>query len=131
MRLVAHATRFYAARRISRRDVLAIYAYVRHPQYVGFILVMFGFPLRWPTLLTLAMFPVLVFMYVRLARSEEQMPSQFGVAYERYMHDVSGIYGALPTLWAVGGATDRARRSAAGRQARGARAASAGRCRSR
>jgi hypothetical protein len=36
-----------------------IYAYVRHPQYVGFILVMFGFLLQWPTLLTLAMFPVL------------------------------------------------------------------------
>jgi protein-S-isoprenylcysteine O-methyltransferase Ste14 len=38
---------------------------VRHPQYVGFILVMFGFLFQWPTLLTLAMFPVLVFMYVR------------------------------------------------------------------
>jgi protein-S-isoprenylcysteine O-methyltransferase Ste14 len=45
---------------------------VRHPQYVGFILVMFGFLLQWPTLLTLAMFPVLVWMYVRLARQEER-----------------------------------------------------------
>ncbi|MBN8905753.1 MAG: isoprenylcysteine carboxylmethyltransferase family protein, partial [Rhodospirillales bacterium] len=48
------------------------YAYVRHPQYVGFILVMFGFLLQWPTLLTLAMFPVLVWMYVRLAHTEER-----------------------------------------------------------
>src|SRR6266496_2859390 len=42
------------------------YSYVRHPQYVGFILVMFGFLLQWPTILTLAMFPVLTVMYVRL-----------------------------------------------------------------
>jgi protein-S-isoprenylcysteine O-methyltransferase Ste14 len=40
------------------------YSYVRHPQYVGFILVMFGFLLQWPTILTLAMFPVLTVMYV-------------------------------------------------------------------
>lgn len=44
----------------------------RHPQYVGFIMVMFGFLLQWPTILTLAMFPVLTMMYVKLARTEEQ-----------------------------------------------------------
>lgn len=75
-----------------RRRVVAttgVYAYVRHPQYVGFVLVMFGFLLQWPTLLTLAMFPVLVFMYARLARTEEsESLKQFGVEYERYMHDV-------------------------------------------
>ena len=38
------------------------------PSICGFILVMFGFLLQWPTLLTLAMFPLLVWMYVRLAR---------------------------------------------------------------
>ena len=48
-----------------------VYARIRHPQYVGFILVMIGFLLQWPTIVTLAMFPVLVFMYVRLARREE------------------------------------------------------------
>src|SRR3546814_12363255 len=42
------------------------------PQYLGFILVMFGILLQWPTLLTLLMFPVLVVMYVRLARTEER-----------------------------------------------------------
>ena len=61
------------------------YSYVRHPQYVGFILVMFGFLLQWPTILTLAMFPVLVWMYVRLARHEErELRTEFGQAYERY-----------------------------------------------
>src|SRR6266480_3183866 len=48
----------------------------------GFILVMFGFLLQWPTILTLAMFPVLTVMYVKLARTEEQdARSEFGDAY--------------------------------------------------
>ena len=48
------------------------YAYVRHPQYVGFIAIMLGFLLQWPTLLTLVMFPILVTVYVRLAYREER-----------------------------------------------------------
>jgi protein-S-isoprenylcysteine O-methyltransferase Ste14 len=57
-----------------RQGVLAtdgLYRYVRHPQYVGFIAVLTGFLLQWPTLLTVAMYPVLVYMYMRLARREE------------------------------------------------------------
>lgn len=61
------------------------YARVRHPQYVGFILVMTGFLLQWPTLVTLLMFPVLVFMYVRLARREErEVLAELGDQYARY-----------------------------------------------
>lgn len=68
------------------------YSYVRHPQYVGFILVMFGFLLQWPTILTLAMFPVLTVMYVILARSEEQDAiAEFGEAYTRYAAEVPGF----------------------------------------
>ena len=48
------------------------YARVRHPQYVGFVLIMIGFLFQWPTLITLAMFPVLCFMYVRLSLTEEK-----------------------------------------------------------
>lgn len=81
------------------------YSYVRHPQYVGFVLVMLGFLVQWPTLLTLAMFPVLVTMYVRLARNEEHDAlATFGDAYRRYMDDVpafiprlSRILGQSPT----------------------------------
>lgn len=65
------------------------YAYVRHPQYVAFILVMFGFLLQWPTLITFAMFPVLVVVYVRLAKSEERdSVAEFGQAYEEYRRHV-------------------------------------------
>ena len=47
------------------------YALVRHPQYVGFILIMVGFLLQWPTFATLAMFPILLVVYRRLAMREE------------------------------------------------------------
>lgn len=79
----------YEAQRRRQLATSGVYAYVRHPQYVGFVLVMFGFLLQWPTLLTLAMFPVLVFMYARLARAEErESVAAFGSAYEKYMSDV-------------------------------------------
>ena len=65
------------------------YAYVRHPQYVGFVLVLLGFLVQWPTILTLLMFPVLVFMYARLARREErEVRAAFGEAYDRYAAEV-------------------------------------------
>ncbi len=61
------------------------YARIRHPQYLGFITIMFGFLLQWPTIITLIMFPILTIMYARLAlREEAQMVKEFGEAYERY-----------------------------------------------
>ena len=61
------------------------YARIRHPQYVGFVLIMLGFLLQWPTLPTLVLFPILVTVYVRLARREERAAGR-GVedAYARY-----------------------------------------------
>lgn len=84
--LIAAAWRvLYEAQQCRELAITGAYRYVRHPQYVGFILVMFGFLLQWPTVLTLAMFPVLVWMYVRLARQEErEVRTEFGQAYERY-----------------------------------------------
>ena len=68
------------------------YAYVRHPQYTGFILVMLGFLVQWPTLLTLAMFPVLVWMYLRLAKFEEREATViFGDSYRRYAGQVQAF----------------------------------------
>ena len=60
-------------------------SYVRHPQYVGFILIMIGFLLQWPTLATLVMFPILLFVYRRLAiREERDVRSQFGPTWDEY-----------------------------------------------
>jgi protein-S-isoprenylcysteine O-methyltransferase Ste14 len=61
------------------------YARIRHPQYAAFIVIMFGFLLQWPTLLTLAMFPVLVTVYLRLAhREEREVAAEFGMAWQEY-----------------------------------------------
>ena len=76
------------------------YGYVRHPQYVGFILVMFGFLLQWPTLLTLAMFPILTVMYVKLARSEERDAiAEFGDAYATYAADTPAFIPRLGRIF--------------------------------
>ncbi len=75
----------YRAQRQHQLATTGIYARMRHPQYVGFIAIMFGFLLQWPTILTLAMFPLLVWMYVRLARSEERDAlREFSREYEAY-----------------------------------------------
>ena len=75
----------YEAQRTGTLAVSGPYAYVRHPQYSGFILIMLGFLLQWPTLVTLIMFPILVTMYVRLARREEkEVAEEFGDQYRRY-----------------------------------------------
>ena len=62
----------YEAQRDHKLATTGPYAHVHHPQYVGFILIMLGFLFQWPTLVTLAMFPILVTMHVKLARREEQ-----------------------------------------------------------
>lgn len=79
-----------------RRHTLATtgpYARIRHPQYAGFVMIMFGFLLQWPTLITAIMFPILVYMYVRLARTEERMAQEeFGDAYARYANRVPAFF---------------------------------------
>lgn len=65
------------------------YAYVRHPQYSGLFLIMIGMLIQWPTIITALMFPVLVFVYYRLAKREElEMLKQFGDEYREYMERV-------------------------------------------
>ena len=72
-----------------RRNALATsgpYARIRHPQYVAFVLILLGFLLQWPTILTLAMFPILLVMYARLAITEEaEMRKRFGAEFEAYV----------------------------------------------
>ncbi|GAB3758842.1 isoprenylcysteine carboxylmethyltransferase family protein [Ramlibacter monticola] len=75
----------YRAQRDHRLATTGIYARIRHPQYVGFVMIMFGFLLQWPTLVTLAMFPILTLMYARLAKREEtDMERDFGDAWREY-----------------------------------------------
>ncbi|MBY5494316.1 isoprenylcysteine carboxylmethyltransferase family protein [Rhizobium ruizarguesonis] len=79
----------YAAQRDHRLATTGPYARVRHPQYDAFVVVMIGFLLQWPTLVTLAMLPVLVWFYVRLAKREEEASlAEFGAAWDAYAQTV-------------------------------------------
>jgi protein-S-isoprenylcysteine O-methyltransferase Ste14 len=75
----------YNAQRHHRLATEGLYARMRHPQYAAFVIIMFGFLLQWPTLMTLGMFPILVWVYARLAKSEErEMYFDFGNEYSAY-----------------------------------------------
>jgi protein-S-isoprenylcysteine O-methyltransferase Ste14 len=98
--LISKAWRIlYSAQKTSVLATGGPYQYVRHPQYIGFILVMLGFLVQWPTLVTLAMFPVLIWMYTRLARSEEaEVRQEFGSAYAIYADQVPAFIPKLNNL---------------------------------
>lgn len=73
----------YGARHELRTS--GIYRLVRHPQYLGLILVIIALNIQWPTILTLAMAPVLIVMYVRQARREDkELEARFGRAFAAY-----------------------------------------------
>ena len=75
----------YQAQRAHRVAASGPYARIRHPQYVAFVLIMFGFLLQWPTIITVVMFPILVIVYARLARREEaEVAAEFGAEYAAY-----------------------------------------------
>jgi protein-S-isoprenylcysteine O-methyltransferase Ste14 len=86
----------HAAQQAGRLAVDGPYRWIRHPQYAGFIAILTGFVLQWPTILTLAMYPPLVAMYVALARREErEARASFGSAYDRYAACVPAWFPAL------------------------------------
>jgi protein-S-isoprenylcysteine O-methyltransferase Ste14 len=84
--LLAAAWRvLFAAQTEGRLATGGPYRHVRHPQYLAFIVIMTGFLLQWPTLVTLLMFPILVVVYVRLARREErEVAAEFGDTWTAY-----------------------------------------------
>lgn len=70
-----------------------IYAHIRHPQYVGMMLITIGFLIQWPTVITLAMWPVLLFLYYRLAKYEERkLAVRFGPEFHHYQATVPAIF---------------------------------------
>jgi protein-S-isoprenylcysteine O-methyltransferase Ste14 len=86
----------YKAQRTHTLATTGPYATIRHPQYLAFISIMFGFLLQWPTILTLLMFPVLVWMYTRLARQEErEVRAEFGAEYDGYASNTPAFFPRL------------------------------------
>lgn len=79
-----------------RRHMLAVtgpYVRIRHPQYAAFIMIMLGFLLQWPTIITLLMFPILTYMYIRLARIEEKEAyAEFPEEYSKYAANTPAFF---------------------------------------
>lgn len=66
-----------------------LYRRVRHPQYLALFLITLSFLIQWPTIITIAMWPVLMLMYYRLARREErEIEARFGASYSEYKQRV-------------------------------------------
>ena len=81
-----------------------LYRWVRHPQYSALFLITVGMLIQWPTLVTAAMWPVLMFMYYRLARREEkEMGTRFGDKYISYSKRVPMFLPKLASAGAVSG----------------------------
>ena len=96
----------HAAQQHHAMATTGIYERIRHPQYVGFILILTGFLFQWPTILTLLMYPVLVVMYVRLAKHEEEdARARFGAEYEQY---AAGLPRFIPKFGSSGQKTPKA-----------------------
>ena len=62
----------YKSQKENKLAITGAYHYIRHPQYAGFILIIIGFLLQWPTLITLIMAPILMWRYFRLGKEEEK-----------------------------------------------------------
>lgn len=86
-------------RSIYRSDGIVIkgpYRFLRHPQYLGFLLITGGWLIHWPTIPTIIMWPILLFLYYNLAKKEEkEMERRFGEKYEQYKQSVPMF---IPTL---------------------------------
>jgi len=73
-----------------------IYAYIRHPQYTGFLLITLGMIFEWATIPLLIMWPILAVLYYKLAKKEEgYMEEEFGLEYVKYKSS-TGMF--LPAL---------------------------------
>ncbi|WP_395018980.1 methyltransferase family protein [Dongia sp.] len=90
----------YRAQQQHALATTGVYGRIRHPQYAGFILIMLGFLIQWPTVLILVMFPLLAAMYVRLAhREDEDAARTFGSAFFAYLAAVPAWFPRLTGRW--------------------------------
>jgi len=94
--LILLARGWYLIYRALNKDELVTdgpYQYLRHPQYTGIFIILFGQLIHWPTVFTLILFPVIIWAYYHLSRKEEKaMISKFGGGYRSYMHRVSMFF---------------------------------------
>ena len=97
--LVAEGWRqVHRARRAGKLVTDGVYARVRHPQYTGLFVIVFGEGIvHWPTIFSVIAFPVIVVAYTVLARKEERrMVAEFGDEYRDYQRRVPMF---IPRSW--------------------------------
>lgn len=84
----------YRARREHRLATDGLYAYVRHPQYTGLLLGLFGEGVvHWPTVFSITVYPIIVIAYVLLAlREEKKAIEEFGDEYRDYQQRVPRFF---------------------------------------
>lgn len=69
-----------------------LYSYIRHPQYLGFLLITLGMNIQWFTFIMLALWPVLVVLYYRLSKTEEkEAEEKYGEKYLKYKRSIPGF----------------------------------------
>jgi protein-S-isoprenylcysteine O-methyltransferase Ste14 len=74
-----------------------IYRFIRHPQYTGLMLIALGMLMGWATLPNLLIFPIIIYMYVRLAKREEaDMIKEFNEEYIIYKEKTRMF---IPFVW--------------------------------
>jgi len=90
MLMIAGWREVYRATKKGRIATGGPYTLMRHPQYTGIFLALFGEGVvHWPTLFSLTAFPIIVAAYSLLARKEEQqMTERFGNRYREYQQRV-------------------------------------------
>jgi len=103
----------YRAHRENRVAMDGLYGLIRHPQYTGLFIGLFGEGVvHWPTLFSVGMFPVIVVAYVLLARHEEKrMVERYGERYRAYQRRVPMFFpriGAWSLLFERSAQADRA-----------------------
>ncbi len=69
-----------------------LYSRIRHPQYLGLILVVAACLIQWPTILTIILAPFMIARYLLLAREEDRdLEARFGEEFKRYKQRVPGL----------------------------------------
>jgi len=78
--------KIHTARREGTLLTSGIYGKIRHPQYTGLFVILFGEGIvHWPTVVSVAALPIIIAIYAVLARKEERdMLQEFGDEYAQY-----------------------------------------------
>lgn len=86
----------YKSQKEQKLAITSVYKYIRHPQYLAFILIILGFLVQWPTLITLIMAPILIVRYIGLAKAEEkEILKKFSYEYSVYKRQVPGFFPSI------------------------------------